>query len=422
MNQIARTIELPVTRAPFGWQVVVACVIGSALSPATLINVPFSLFVTELQQAFGWSRSQITGALSLFLCVLVVSLPLAGRLVDRLGARRVAIPSILLYGAALVSMGWLGPSLAGWYVMYALLAVLGAGAQSLTFIRVISAWFDRRRGLVIGICMAGFGLGYVAVPMIAQSLIAIGGWRLGYVGLGLLALLGALPIVTLLLRDSPAQVGLHIDGQVHDSQPALHREPIGVSLAGAMRTREFWVLAATFLLMSFALNGVQSQIVPMLTDRGMSAASAAIMLSAIGVGSFPGRLVVGFTIDRVFAPYVAFVCYAAAAVAILWLMEGSGVAGVFICAVAVGVALGAENDLLGYLVGRYFGLRWFGQIYGALLSVYLIGAALGAYLSAQVYSATASYHAALQLDAAAIIGSCGLLLFLRRYDRGERTQ
>ena len=132
--------------------------------------------------------------------------------------------------------------------------------------------------------------------------------------------------------------------------------------------------------------------------------------------------VVGFTLDRVFAPYVAFVCYAAAAIAIVWLMDGSGFAGVFFCAVAVGVALGAENDMLGYLVGRYFGLRRFGQIYGALLSVYLIGAALGAYVSSQIYSVTASYYTALRIDAAAIIGSCCLLLLLRRYDRGERIQ
>lgn len=416
-----KAIEALPSRAPYGWQIVVAAIVGSALSPATLINVPFSLFVTELQDAFKWSRSEITAALSLFLCLLVISLPIAGRMVDRLGTRRVAIPSIFLYGTVLASISLIGASLPTFYFLYGLMAVVGAGAQSLTFIRVICAWFDRKRGLVIGVCMAGFGLGYVIVPIITQAMISWGGWRLAYVGLGALAIVGALPVVALMLRDSPQEVGLNVDGLETASQANSPNDAVGMTLAQAARTRDLWLLAATFLLMSYALNGVQSQIVPLLTDRGMDVATAALMLSAIGVGSFPGRLVVGFTIDRVFAPFVAFACYAAAAIAIIWLMDGRAAVGVFLCAAAVGVALGAENDVLGFLVGRYFGLLYFGQIYGALLSVYLVGAALGAYNSARIYAAYDSYDLALKIDAVAIIVSCGLLLLLRRYDRGGQS-
>jgi len=408
--------------ASYGWQIVVAAVIGSAFSPATLINVPFGLFITELQRAFGWSRSQVTAGQSLFLGVLVISLPLAGRLVDRVGARRVAIPSTFLYGTALASLALLRSSPAEFYLMYGLLAVLGAGAQSLTFIRVISAWFDRRRGLVIGICMAGFGLGYAIVPIITRALIAWGGWRSAYAGLGALAVAGTLPVIALLLRDTPPEIRLHADGQERASRTTSHATVVGSTLTEAARSRDLWLLAASFLTMSFALNSVQSQMVPLLTDRGMAAATAALMLSAIGVGSFPGRLIIGFTIDRVFAPWVAVGCYAAATLAVIGLLEGPSASGVFVCAVAVGIGLGAENDVLGYLTGRYFGLRCFGQIYGALLSAYLIGAALGAYLSARVHDATGSYDGALRIDAAAAVASCALLLLLRRYDRGERVQ
>jgi predicted MFS family arabinose efflux permease len=415
----AGPVKLSGRRVLYGWQIIVAAVIGTAVSPATLINVPFSLFVTGLQRDFGWSRSQITAGLSVFLVLLVASLPIAGRLVDRVGARCVAIPSILLYGVALGSMSLLDASPSHFYLAYSAVAVLGAGAQSLTYIRVISAWFDRRRGFVIGLCMAGYGLGYVLVPMLTQALISWGGWRYAYAGLGALALAGPLPIVALLLRDSPQEFGLRVDGQERPLQPPPEAAVGGSTLAQAARSRDLWLLAATFLMMSFALNSVQSQIVPLLTDRGMVAATAAIMLSAIGVGSFPGRLAVGFTIDRVFAPFVAFACYASAGLAVVWMMEGRSTAGVFVSAVAVGVGLGAENDVLGYLVGRYFGLRWFGQIYGALLSVYLVGAALGAYVSARIHEITGSYVAALRVDAAAIVASCGLLLLLRRYDRGE---
>jgi sugar phosphate permease len=173
------------------------------------------------------------------------------------------------------------------------------------------------------------------------------------------------------------------------------------------------------VLMAAALNGVQAQIVPLLTDRGMKAATAALMLSAIGLGSFPGRLLVGYLIDKIFAPYVAIAFFLVSAIALLWLASGRSQMGVFLCAIAIGVGLGSENDILGYLAGRYFGLRWFGQIYGALLSAYLVGAAAGPYLTARAYAATGSYSDALRIGGAVVFGSCCLLLFLRRYSTGE---
>jgi MFS family permease len=410
-------VSAPRRRRYYGWQVITAAVAGAALSPATLVNVPFSLFIPALEGEFHWSRPTITAALSVFLAVLVVSLPGAGALVDRYGARRVAIPSILAYGAALASMYWITPSPTHFYLQYAIIAVVGAGAQSLTFIRVLSTWFDRRRGLAIGACMAGYGIGYVLVPLVTQSLIAAHGWRFAYAGLGAMALLGALPVVALLLYDSPQQLGLAAEGGLTGA-PARATPAAGATLAAALRTRELWLLGATFTLMSAALNGVQAQIVPLLTGRGMDVATAALMLSAIGLGSFPGRLLVGFMIDRVFAPFVALGFYALSAVALLWLAAGRAPAGIALCAIAVGLSLGAENDILGFLVGRYFGLRRFGQIYGVLFGTYLLGAALGPYLMARAYALTGSYSGALRGGALAIAVSCALLLGLRRYALG----
>jgi sugar phosphate permease len=422
----------------YGWRVVVAAIVGAALSPATLVNVPFALFIPALQSEFAWSRPAITAALSIFIGLLVLSLPISGRLVDRFGARRVVVPSIILYGVALASAHWLRGSLTQFYFIYGLIAVVGSGAQSLTYIRVLSAWFDRRRGLAIGACMAGYGLGYVFVPMFTQAMIHAFGWRLAYAGLGGLAIVGALPIVALLLRDTPAELGLEVDdgrgdpgradpgradpGRIYQRRAAHSTHAVlqtDHTLGETLRTREFWLLTTTFVLMSAALNGVQAQIVPLLTDRGMTTATAALMLSAIGLGSFPGRLLVGFLIDKVFAPFVAIAFYMVSAIALLWLVSGRSETGVFLCTIAIGVSLGAENDILGYLVGRYFGLRWFGQIYGALFSAYLVGAAAGPYLTARAYAATGSYADALRIGALAVFGSCGFLLFLRRYSTAE---
>ncbi|HTV94705.1 MAG TPA: MFS transporter [Steroidobacteraceae bacterium] len=407
-----------------------AAITGAAISPATLVNIPFSLFIPALEDEFGWSRTQITGALSTFIVLLILALPLAGRLVDRFGARRIAVPSILLYGLAIASSAWLSGSILHLYAIYGLIAVLGAGAQSLTFIKVLSVWFDRRRGLAIGACMAGFGLGYVLVPLFTRALIGAWGWRAAYAGLGALAVLGALPVIAMLLHDSPAACGLAMRDARPVSATPVRSTPVraaavraaDLTLLESARTREFWLLAISFVLMSAALNGVQSQWAALLRDRGMDAAAAAYLLSAIGLGTFPGRLLVGFLIDRVFAPWVAILCYAVSAVALFWLVTGRSPAGTFLCALAIGLSLGAENDILGYLVGRYFGLRRFGQIYGALFSAYLVGAAAGPFLTAHARQVSASYAGALRIGACGVCAACALLAFLRRYRiPGEMT-
>jgi MFS family permease len=399
-----------------GWQVVVAALVGAALSPATLVNVPFGLFAAALEAELHWGRPETTAALSVFLALLVVSLPIAGWLVDRVGARRVALVSILAYGLALASIRWVAPSPAQLYVHYGLIAILGAGAQSLTFIRVLSAWFDRRRGLAIGACMAGYGLGYVLVPILAQAMIARHGWRTAYGGLGALAVFGAFPIVALLLRDVPTQSGTAPHAGLRDRQPATTWS--SAEIRKLLSTRELWLMGLTFLLMSAALNGVQSQLVPLLTDEHMDAVRAAWMLSVVGLGSFPGRLLIGFLLDKAFAPFVAVAFFMPAALALLWLADGGLPPGVALCAIAIGLSLGAENDLLGYLVGRYFDLKWFGQIYSVLLATYLLGAALGSYLMARAYAAAGSYNGALRAGSVAIGVCCALLLCLRRYPLG----
>jgi MFS family permease len=409
-------------RGFYGWQVVTAAIVGAAISPATLVNVPFSLFITALEVEFDWTRPRITAALSVFLALLVVSLPAAGRLVDRLGARRVALPSVLAYGLALASLAFLRPSTAQLYLHYAAIAVLGAGAQSLTLIRVLSAWFERRRGLAIGACMAGYGIGYVLVPLLTQALMAAWGWRAAYLGLGALAVFGALPVIALLLHDSPAALGVPPGDGVEARRAFSGSRTAAPGLGEALRTRAFWLLALIFLLMSAALNGVQAQIVPLLTDRGLNAVTAALMLSAIGLGSFPARLLVGFLLDRTFAPYLAAACFGLAALALAWLIGASAPVGIALVAIAVGLALGAENDILGYLTGRYFDLACFGRVYGALLGAYLLGAAAGPYLMARSYALAGSYTPALRAGVVAIVVACVLLFLLPRYSVGNSRE
>ena len=397
--------------------VMLSCVLATAVSPATLVSMPFGLFITELERQFHWPRVEITGALSLFVAVLVVLLPFAGQLIDRVGPRRLAIASMAAYAAVLMWLSALDASLTHLYAAYALLAVTGLGAQSVTFLKVLSSWFDRRRGAAIGICMAGFGFGYALVPTLTGVLMQAYGWRGAYLGLGLLVLAVPLPAALLLLRNEPGG-GTILDAGERSATPLQRSadEP-GLSLGEAARRREFWLLGASFAMSSFALNGLQSQLAPLLSGRGIGLTQAAGVLSVLGVGSFPGRVVVGWLMDRVFVPYLTIVFYCLAAVAIWLLAHTDQLPLVYCCALLIGVSLGAENDALGYLAGRYFGIRYFGRLYAALLAAYLSGAALGPLVMARAYDVTHDYDPALLAAIAFMAVACVMLAFLSDYRR-----
>ncbi len=395
--------------------VVIASVLATAISPATLVNMPFGLFIPELEREFHWPRTTITAALSVFLVVLVVLLPVAGAWIDRVGARRFAIPSIAGYALLVASLSLLGPSRLQFYATFAAIAAIGVGAQSISFLKVLSTWFDRRRGFAIGLCMAGFGIGFAVIPLLTQWLIGAVGWRGAYVGLALLALCVPLPAVWWLLHDAP----LKTDRRLVMNGVTTEAHADGLSLRDALVTRELWLLGGSFALASFALNGVQSQLVPLLQGRGFSGSDTALALSAIGIGSFPSRIVIGWLIDRVFAPRLALVLYAAAGIAIGLIAGGRLLMVVLTCSAVIGVSIGAENDVLGFLVGRYFGLRAFAQIYSTLLGSYLLGAAAGPLIMAWSYDRRHDYSIVPSIAIGTLIISSLLLLLLGRYPGRE---
>lgn len=392
-----------------GW-VLAAAIAGSAFSPATLINVPFSLFLLQLQEAFAWSRGEISLALSIFIIVLIATLPVVGMLLDKFGTRRILLVSIPAYALALMSLYWLDGSLAHLYVTFAALAVLSAGAQSLTYITLLSSWFDRRRGLAIGLCMAGFGAGYIIVPQFVQWIISTYSWREAFLGLGVLALVGAF-LPALAWASEPRRQ----KKAAADALPQAESAPLtGLTVGEAVRTVEFWMIVTVFVLASFTFNGVQSQIVPLLVDDGVAPAMAAIMLSAIGVGSSPGRILAGYLMDRFFAPYVVLGFFVLSVAGIAVLLTGGGTPWLLFAAICIGLSLGAENDALGYMAGRMFGLRQFARIYSFLLCAYLAGAALGPLALAASYDATGSYFIGLVGGLGLLCFACVLLLLVPR--------
>ncbi len=401
----------------YGWWVVLAAGVGLLLSVGAVLFFTFGVFLKQLSQEFGWSRAQISFAFTLSALGITLAAPFLGWLVDRFGARRVILPATLLFGMGVLSLYFLSAHLWHFYAIYLLLGVVGSGTTPVPYSKIISQWFDQKRGLALGLAAAASALGAFIMPSLAQALITMVGWRGAYVLLGLLAMGVTLPMVGLFLKETPQMMGLLPDGGTSSHAEAAKpsgQEP-GLSCREAWHTGTFWLLVSAFFLMSVSLAGCLIHLVPMLTDRGFSAQSAALATSLFGGGILLGRIGAGYALDRFLASYVAvcFFCGTTLGIFLLW----NGVAGglVFLAAVLTGLGQGAEFDLMAYLVSRYFGLRAFGEIYSYTLAAFTLGGVVGPLLMGAGFDATGSYSLVLGGFVMATLLAAGLMTQLGPY-------
>jgi MFS family permease len=375
-----------------GWWIVFVAGIGLFMGYGPIVTFTFGVFLKRLIQEFGWSRGQISQAFSLSLLVMSFCFPIVGRCVDRFGARRVILPSVLLFGLGLMSLALLTPNLWHLYAVYLGLGIVGGGTAPVPYSNVISHWFDKRRGLALGVAMVGLGLGAFITPSLAQVLIGSVGWRSAYVAIGIMVIAVAVPVVGIFLKEAPAMMGLWPDGEKSGSGRRQSQGQVeGLTFAEARQSSAFWIMVSTFFLMSASVHGCLIHLAPLLTDRGISPEMAALATSLFGGALLLGRVGAGYLLDHFFASSVAvgFFCGAALGFLLLW----SGVTGplAFGAAFLVGLGMGAEGDIIAYLVSRYFGLRSFGEIYGYAFGAFTLGGVFGPLLMGKGFDATGSY-------------------------------
>jgi predicted MFS family arabinose efflux permease len=399
-----------------GWWMVVVAIVGQCFGLAPLLVYTFGMFAKPLAQEFKTNRGSIALAVSLLDVVITFAAPGAGRLVDRYGARRVIVISYFGLVASLVGLSLVQPPLSSLYALYTFAGLTGIATSPVTFSRVIANWFNRKRGLALGFASTGIGLGVFIMPSLTQFLIDAGGWRRAYQGLAGMSLMIALPVVWIFLRGTPEEVGVSQDGLKAPISPVPRTGPLaGMRVSEAMRTLTFWQLCGIFFCVAACANGTIAHVAPLLTDRGVSGRSAALAASLFGAASIVGRVGNGYLVDRYFAPRVAAVLFAGAAagVAILW----SGLTGgaVFLAAALLGLAIGAESDIMPFLVSRYFGMRSMGELYGCIFGSYTLGNATGRYLLGAGFDATGSYRTPLTCAFAALALAVVATLALGKY-------
>ena len=404
----------------YGWWIVVVAAVGLFMSSSPIVTYTFGVFLIQLSGEFDWTRGQISLAFSLSMLAFAVAQPFVGRILDRFGARRVIVPAVLVFGASFASLSLLTSQLTHLYAVFLVMGVVGGGTTSIAYFGVLSRWFVKRRGIALGLALAGNGLSAFMMPSLAQFLVDSVGWRQAYLALGLMTVVVSIPIVALLLRDSPEAMGLEPDGHPPtDSQskspPEEPSSPMGgmrgMSGREALRTSTFWVIVIPFLLMSTALVGCMTHLVPMLTDRGVAIQTAAFATSVMGGATMIGRITIGYLLDRFFAPRVAMTFFAVALFGIFLLWSEATGALAFLGAFVIGFAASADTTLP-YLVTKFFGLKTFGEIYGLVVACNVMGWMAGPVILGFAFDWMGSYRTmlgALMVVLLVAVGLMGLL-------------
>lgn len=393
-------------RLPGAWRAVVASAVGSGLSVTAVPMYTLGIFVAPLSAEFSWSRAQIQGSITLITVATLLTGWLVGWLTDRYGVRPVALVGQLGFALGLMLLTLSNGDIIVWYVTWLLLAALAMGTSPITWTRNLSAWFEERRGLALALGMCGSGLfGILGTPLLAR-LVDRAGWRAGYIALALAVLLIALPVAWKWLHEPQRKrVGTSVVGA-----------SAGMTYGDALRSPRFWLLAVSTAGIGFSVGGLIPNLQPLLMDRGLASTHAAAFLSLMGVSVVIGRLVSGLLLDRFWAPAVATIFLSMPAAA-CWLFTQPELGSVaLMSAVAlIGLAAGAEFDLLAYLCARYFGLQHYSQIYGTQWVVFAVFSGSGPPIFGYAYDVTHSYVSILYVACVIFLVAPALLLMLGRY-------
>lgn len=396
----------------YGWVVVGVTVVALLVSAG--IRAAPGVLIVPLELDMGWSRGLIATAVSVGLLLFGFAGPLAGWLVDRVGPRRVMLGGLALMAASMVASALMR---APWQMMLFWGAVSGLATGLVGAVMgtaVANRWFYARRGLVLGIFGAATSAGQLIFLPAIVGMTGLIGWRgASYVLAALAAAL--IPLVFLLMRDAPADVGALPYG-LTQAPPAPATRPSGAAVMGAaLRSPTFWLLTATFFICGASSNGiVGTHFVPHAVDHGIAQTTAAGALALMGLMNFVGTLGSGYLTDRFDPRALLAVYYGFRGLSLIFLPFVSDPLGLAIFAIFFGLDYIATVPPTSALVADTFGRANAGTVFGWIFFAHQIGAALAAWLGGVAYELTGSYGVAFIAAGVLAIAATGLSLGIRR--------
>jgi len=405
----------------YGWVVVAAIIASSFIMMG--VNSSFGVFFKSLEETFSLTRATTSSILSLRMAFSGIFAVLGGWAIDRYGPKTVFSVMGLFIGLSLILTGLTTDT---WqlFITYGTLLSVGTGAVYVVNTSTILRWFDRKRGLALGIAGIGAGFGTAVISPAAASLIGGIGWSRTMMLMGGLAWLVILPAARLLKRD-PQEIGLLPDGvepafqaHIQDDDSGAGPPPGLLKLAG---NRSFWAFLFIWLTMGFSAFFITTHIVPHAIDIGFSPVEAATILSVSGIAMMVGRLVSGIITDKVSARGVAVVTSLIQGIALLSLVWSRELWMLYLFGLAHGLTFGGFGTSITVLIGRAFSVSGIGKILGILEIGIFIGGAIGPYLGGIIFDTRGSYSAAFVLMAGSILLRILLLFLIKRTPSGEEA-
>ena len=381
-----------------GWRIVAAAALANATG-ISLLFYTFNLFVLPLAADLHLTRSQ-GGAIQTMIVAAALGAPVIGRLADRLGFHLLFLACTLaMVGTELVLWRW-GNSFAALALGTALIGFIGGGSASVLLTRPVNAHFTRYRGLALGLVGTGISLTTIFVPPWLESVISHQGWRAGYLVLAGISLVLGLPAVLALMPRTASTRGAQPTAAPTDRD--------------YLRDRDFWLLVGANVCASIATAAAISQLSPMLQERGLTAAAAALGISSFAGGQLIGKLGGGWLLDRFEPRRIAVLLNVVPTLGFVLLLTQHGSFVPLMIAVGViGVLQGADIGIFAYFIAHRFDVARYGAIFGALHGIGWIGTALGVFGAAQSYDLFKGYWAA-QLAAIGLLLLAALLISLTR--------
>jgi MFS family permease len=394
----------------YGFHVVSACFLILFLCWGMVLNT-FPIFVKPMTIDMDWGRGALSLALLMGSVGSALTAPAAGMLIDRIGAR-----SVMATGAAIIGLGLLAGSLISQlWQLYIVFALIGCGLMCSTVIPcslVISNWFTARRGTAMAVAFAGTSLGGMVMAPVANWIILNWSWRVAFVVSGVMILVLAIPLILLVIRTHPSEMGLE-PYRGAETGDDTGQGIWGVSLKGALSLPAFWQIAAIMFVLGLVTSGLGTHCVAYLTDLGHSPTSAALAWSAVMGVMIVGILLSGPIADRWGARKAMLIDCALFAVSIAVLVWAQPYWVVLTFSVIYGLALGAPLVINPLLTGGYLGMRHFGAIYGALNIAGTVGAAIGPVGAGIFFDAQKTYLPVFYLFVALMLVTAGVAMLLK---------
>lgn len=370
-----------------------------------------SIFVKALEAEFGWSRGEIAaGGVALLLSV--VAAPIIGILLDRYGTRRVSMIAAALLGLTFLAMSFLPSNIYYYYVLMGVLAVVGKGTTPIGYTLAVVKWFTKQRGVALSLTLVGTSAVALVLGPLLTWLTADFGFRAGYLAMAVVSWI-AIPTVFFLVRDGSPET---VDGGPETAE--RHKEAVelpGLTLREAAKSYRFYLLFAVLYLVCSAVVAVVSQLVPILTDAGLSTEVAGLTITVFATSTVIGRVGIGFAFDKMWAPVPAMLALVPAIFGCLMLMEISGPWAAYIAAAMLGIAQGVEVDIVSYFISKYFGIKSYSKIFAIIGLAFVFGAVTGQVSAGQAYDYFQNYNAVLIAAAVGFGIAAFLVLLMGRY-------